>query len=151
MSSAACVGEITAVKKVALLRQTPLEMTRESRPGDGRLIISAFAELMLRRGWANWVGEKRHRSRQRRPTNTNLWRSLLTPCLMFVNTVGVEIRFIRIPPYELKGVAQHQPNPRGGRHHRSKEDQNASTGLKRILEDGDSFGNKGCLLIERAG
>ena len=33
----------------------------------------------------------------------------------------------------------------------SNEDQNASTGLKRISDDGDSSGNKGCWITGRAG
>jgi hypothetical protein len=59
MSSADCVGGITAVKQVAMLRQSLLEITRESRPEDNRLIILAFAELMLRRGGGRtgWGGE----------------------------------------------------------------------------------------------
>jgi hypothetical protein len=56
MSSADCVGGITAVKQVAMLRQSFLEITRENRPEDNSLIILAFAELMLRRGVGELAG-----------------------------------------------------------------------------------------------
>jgi hypothetical protein len=50
MSSADFVGGITTVKQVAMLRESLLEITRENRPEDNRLIILACAEFMLRRG-----------------------------------------------------------------------------------------------------
>ena len=90
MSSAACVGESAAVKKVAMLRQTPLEMTRESRPGDNRLNhFLAFAELMLRRGVGELAGGGEAPEPPVTTNDTNLRRSFLTCCLMFVNLTGL--------------------------------------------------------------
>jgi hypothetical protein len=40
-----------------MLRQTPLETTRESRPGEQVNHFLAFAELMLRRGVGELAGE----------------------------------------------------------------------------------------------
>jgi hypothetical protein len=112
MSSADCVGGITAVKQVAMLRQSLLEITRESRPEDNRLIILAFAELMLRRGVGELAGEERHR----KPSATTDEYQSLEVILNILSYVCQHCCMSRI--HEMVDATA------------SNEDQNASTDLK---------------------
>jgi hypothetical protein len=70
---------------------------------------------------------------------------------MFVNTVAYEDSIHTILPFEMRRVAQHERIHEMIDDTASREDQNASIGLKRITDDGDSSGSKGCWIIGRAG
>ena len=72
-----------------MLRQTPLETTRESRPGEQVNHFLAFAELMLRRGVGELAGGGEAPEPPVTTNDTNLRRSFLTCCLMFVNLTGL--------------------------------------------------------------
>ena len=56
-----------------MLRQTPLETTRESRPGEQVNHFLAFAELMLRRGVGELAGGGKA---PEPPATTNEYQSL---------------------------------------------------------------------------